>query len=121
MHNQITLIATKLRNFTMIKILPSTYVANEVVVQGSFWTGTAQVDIDGKIVTTKAHRNEKYGWIYVAGFVGHYATGTKMWKAMVQYSAESDVTSAWFGRDERSGRCTKQNGVRFDLALYESL
>lgn len=101
----------------MIKINHETFKLDASAT--GFWHGTVEVDLgNGRVVTAKAHRDDRFKTTYVHGFVGRYQTGTKVWKAMVDYSETRGFVSAWFGRDERAGRCNKMQGISYDPEAY---
>ena len=72
--------------------------------------------INGK-VTVQYGREEIKAWawksdagsIYAYGFVGKYRTGEKLWN--VTMNTIRDITSIWFGRDDRAGNFHKTNSV----------
>lgn len=73
--------------------------------------GTVLVEDGAKNLTAWAIKNED-GSINALGFIGRYPTGTKNWR--VCFVANTTVQSAYFGNDDRSGRCNKQRGISFN-------
>lgn len=77
----------------------------------TYEVGTVVVTLGGESRRLGATRN-KYGDITVRGLGGRYLTSAKVWPASV-YSSEDGRESAFFGRDDRSGRFNKLRGVFF--------
>ena len=101
-----------------IRILNETYTVigkNEY----NYEIGNVQVDLGyGRVVTAKA-TPDKTGGLQVAGFVGHYVTSPKPWKATVSGTDSKLYVS--FGRDDSSGRFNKANAIRWEPELYATL
>lgn len=100
-----------------IKILNETYTSIGTNEYG--WNiGTVEVDLGrGRIVTAKAHCDG--GRVDVAGFVGRYVKGNKTWIAHVGGYGEQVWAS--FGRDDRSGRFNKMQGISWEPETYHKL
>jgi len=74
--------------------------------------GTIIVTFGQKVVEALAVRYAT-GDITVAGFVGRYRTSTKAWNVNIRLTEDSCI-SLWWGRDERTGRFNKNEGVSWE-------
>lgn len=109
-----------------INIKPETFTAATAdVAQVGEWyaksiNGTVTVQFGKTEMTVWAHKGLG-GYIHAYGFVGNYRTGSKDWAVTMSVRPENEFTSVWFGRDDRSGRCVKQNAIRFDPETFFKL
>lgn len=105
-----------------MKILAETFRAETVTAEkvgahmAEYINGTVGIEFKGRTVTAYCKRHAD-GGISVLGFVGRYRTGAKLWRASVVMRKDGD-TWVTFGRDERSGRCQKQNMVWYSPDEY---
>ena len=89
-------------------IQAATFKAAEIVSDG-YERGTVEIDFRGQIKTVQA---SKLGSRIIArGFGGRYQTGSKVWPATVTLDVNTGNEYADFGRDDRSGRFSKMNGI----------
>lgn len=81
---------------------------------------TVDVAFKGRTTTVEGYRFPDSAYspdtIYLKGFVGRYRTSTKAWAATVRATPEGKVF-AHFGRDDRSGRFNKLDGISYEPAL----
>lgn len=82
--------------------------------------GTVQVLIGSQIFVGEAHRYPD-GRVYVQGFIGRYRTSANPWKASVSKKPGQEGLQVFFGRDDRSGRFNKQQGLSWEPELYAQL
>ena len=115
-----------------IEILIETYRAEKAPVEevGTLYAaiieGKIDVQVGSKIVTAWASKFSDTSVANVAtyrvfGFVGRYRTSIKPWRAYVSsgiYGNGERYTSGYFGRDDRSGRFQKMQGISWEPALY---
>lgn len=107
------------------------YVENHNFIDGSPWDseiGTVDITFGGERFAVEARRwisgseaafvPSKRG-IQLQGFVGRYRTGKKVWRATV-YSFEDGRVGAIFGRDDRSGRCQKLDGISYSPEAWKT-
>ena len=109
-----------------IEILIETYRAEKAPVEevGTHYAaiieGKIDVQVGSKIVTAWASKFSDTSY-HVFGFVGRYRTSIKPWRASVSsgiYGNGERYTSGYFGRDDRSGRFQKMQGISWEPALY---
>jgi hypothetical protein len=78
---------------------------------------TVEVTLRGKTQRCPARTYEDSANVYVSGLSGRYEQGAKVWPASITcFPAENGRPArqtAWFGRDDRSGRFHKENGLFF--------
>lgn len=72
------------------------------------------VEVSG--VVQKAVRSDD-GRIFLHGYVGRYRSGGKAWNASIYERAEGLVV--FFGRDDRSGRFNKQDGISYEPQTFD--
>lgn len=86
--------------------------------------GTIDIKINAKIVTAWADYTPG-GRLYIYGFIGRYRTSVKPWRASVwtdiNIFTHERVTRGWFGRDDRSARFNKMQGISWEPELYFTL
>lgn len=77
----------------------------------TYETGSVEVTLQRQTKRIEARRYED-GSICVNALTGRYQQGGKAWPAsLTSYANKSDYV--WFGRDDRSGRFNKANGLYF--------
>jgi len=81
----------------------------------NYINGTVDVEIGHNTVTAWAEKTDTD--IRVYGFVGRYKTSAKAWHATVKLTNQGALL-VWFGRDDRSGNFTKQNGISWEPETY---
>lgn len=95
----------------------------ETVTSGKYsWTrepGTVEVAFGGKSLTVEAFRYED-GEIGLIGFVGRYRTSPKPWLASVRADKNGSIFAS-FGRDDRSGRFQKLQGISYEPQTYAAI
>lgn len=102
---------------------PCTATAEEVgEAMSKRINGKVDVEVDkrGRTITCWACKYES-GSIYAFGFMGRYVTSSKLWKAVLYSSMNGigqEITSGYFGRDDKCGRFNKLNGMFFEPKTY---
>lgn len=80
---------------------------------------TVDVTFQGKTHKVEAYRFPDSEFspstLYLKGFVGRYRTSNKAWAATVRATPEGQVFAS-FGRDDRSGRFNKLQGISYEPA-----
>jgi len=93
-----------------------TFIANETQPEHGFWIdGTVEVTLGKETRRVKAFI--KGNVVTAFGMTGRYATGTKAWAASVAQRIDPTTGKVWdsvnFGRDDRSAKFCKVNGLSF--------
>lgn len=77
--------------------------------------GKVEVSFGREVHTLWAIRHDG-NHVSILGFVGRYRTSTKAWRASV--SLYNGSLHAYFGRDDRSGRFNKMQGISLEAATF---
>lgn len=85
--------------------------------EGTYEVGTVQITVGRQRITAQARRYDD-GTVYALGFVGRYRTSNNAWRASLR--ATDKGTFGSFGRDDRSGRYQKMQGISYDPEAYET-
>lgn len=96
-----------------INVAPETFVA---AGRSKFGHEVGTVEVNGQRQVAARHDD---GDITVAGWVGRYRTSNKAWQATLVRRADG-TSYATFGRDERSGRFNKLNGISYEPDRFPS-
>lgn len=96
----------------------ATFTASAEQPAHDFWIeGTVEVTLRNETRTVSATKSNGNGAIKARGMTGRYQTGTKAWPATVEQRVDPRTNKLWdfvsFGRDDRSGKFQKLNGLHF--------
>ncbi|KAB2666550.1 hypothetical protein F9K91_05045 [Brucella tritici] len=86
---------------------------------GGLEIGELELLFQGCRFSARARRFNN-GDIEVAGFIGHYRTSNKPWRATVLYRAVSGEVHINFGRDYQLDRFSKQEEVSFKPEIFKA-